>query len=682
MKLKLNGNSLMIIYLFGCILHNLTVEAKTAKTKPPVQTEEDPDSPSKKQYPPLPPLNEPYVAPKEPKYDYAEVLHKSYLFYHAQKSGKLPYQRMAWRGDSCLVCVGKYGEDLSKGWYEAANTMKWGLPFGWTATQLAFNIVVFGDAMKSVDELAEGLELLKWGADYLVNAQYNDTHVVGQLGTSALGPISKLIELDVDFNYWGPPEEYEQWVPTGLPHEASYITPDNPSSEIVGEYSAALAATSIAWKPYNETYANELLERAKKLFKLAEDYQGSYVTSKENAFQWATFWYPSTHYVDELAWSASWIYAATKEDAWLDKAKFWYSKASESFTEYSWDEKGGALHTLLYWFTKDEMYYKNAMDYFNQFLPNPKQIVKFTPRGLAYIEHWGSVGYSGNVAFLMLTMAKALNYQGAEAEKMVTFATQQINYALGDYGYSWVVGFGDNYPTKPYHKSSYNSYIDYPMRGEFQDKVENDFTASKTGQRFILYGAVEGGPNVDDSWFDDRSNYEYSEVTQDYNSAWSGAIAGLIDYYGTEKFEPYSDCGLDLGWNHPNASTPPMWPEDDCYHTCNKGCPRGEMSSSYSWKLLMNPEEQTKYLETLYPGQGMARAANLNGETLEELTASSNSASTSNDNKSDNAKNDGAKDNKANPSSSNVSAASPVLSLSPYIILSTICLITSGFMFI
>ena len=83
---------------------------------------------------------------------------------------------MAWRGDSCRVCVGDYGEDLSRGWYEAANTMKWGLPFGWTVTQLAFNVVMFEDAMNSVDELTEGLELLKWGAGK-PNQQYSDRKV-------------------------------------------------------------------------------------------------------------------------------------------------------------------------------------------------------------------------------------------------------------------------------------------------------------------------------------------------------------------------------------------------------------------------------------------------------------------------------------------------------------------------
>ncbi|KAI7892731.1 Six-hairpin glycosidase-like protein [Mucor mucedo] len=567
------------------------------------------------------PLKGPYVAPTTPKYDYAEVLHKSYLFYHSQKSGVLPYQRLAWRSDSCKVCVGDFGEDLSRGWYEAANTMKWGLPLGWTVTQLAFNIMMFEDSMNSVDELAEGLELLKWGADYIVNAHYNDTYIVGQLGTSAIGPISKQVELDVDFNYWGPPEEYEEWVPTGLPHKAYYLSPENPSSEIIGEYSAALAAISITWRKHNETYADTLIDHAKRLYTFATDNPGSYVTSRQNAFQWAAFWYPSTRYEDELAWSAAWIYAATKDPFYLEEAKRWYLLSSDSWTEYSWDEKGGGLHVLLYAITKDKMFYNNAMDYFNQFLPgSPKQIVKFTPRGLAYIEHWGSVGYSGNVAFLMMAFAKSIGYETDESKAMTTFAVQQINYALGDYGYSWVVGFGDNYPSKPYHKSSYNSYIDYPMRGQFQDKVEDDFSQSKTNQRFILYGAVEGGPNIDDTWYDDRSNYEYSEVTQDYNSAWSGAIAGLIDFYGAEKFEPFTDCDLDLGWSHPNASEPPAWPEDDCYHTCNKGCPRGEMKSSYAWKLLSDPQDKIhEHLEVLYPGRGLAKAAALDGKTVEDL---------------------------------------------------------------
>jgi endoglucanase len=61
-----------------------------------------------------------YRAPFPPAYNYAEVLHKSFLFYRAQQSGTIPVRRLAWRSHSCLSCKGAYGEDLSRGFYEAA----------------------------------------------------------------------------------------------------------------------------------------------------------------------------------------------------------------------------------------------------------------------------------------------------------------------------------------------------------------------------------------------------------------------------------------------------------------------------------------------------------------------------------------------------------------------------------
>lgn len=149
-----------------------------------------------------------YSLPQSPKYAYQEALHKSFLFYAAQRSGKISEHRLAWRTDSCLKCQGKFGEDLSGGWYEAANTMKWWVylriqnysicdsssitaevatypctsaclfvlflptvtkrtqPLAWTVTQLAYSIYQFGDAMDQVNEKAEALKVVKWGSDY------------------------------------------------------------------------------------------------------------------------------------------------------------------------------------------------------------------------------------------------------------------------------------------------------------------------------------------------------------------------------------------------------------------------------------------------------------------------------------------------------------------------------------
>lgn len=126
-----------------------------------------------------------------------------------------------------------------------------------------------------------------------------------------------------------------------------------------------------------------------------------------------------------------------------------------------------------------------------------------------------------------MAYSKTIGYDNANATRPITYAAQQINYMLGDCGRSWVVGFGENSPVRPYHKSSYNSFIDYPMRGSDNGAQGQDFLNSLTVNRFILYGmyiktdqgkawltvagALEGGPAWDDTFKDDRSSYEFTD---------------------------------------------------------------------------------------------------------------------------------------------------------------------------
>ena len=52
-------------------------------------------------------------------YNYKDALHKSILFYEAQRSGKLPAgNRVPWRGDSALLDGSSVGHDLTGGWYD------------------------------------------------------------------------------------------------------------------------------------------------------------------------------------------------------------------------------------------------------------------------------------------------------------------------------------------------------------------------------------------------------------------------------------------------------------------------------------------------------------------------------------------------------------------------------------
>ncbi len=42
------------------------------------------------------------------------------------------------------------------------------------------------------------------------------------------------------------------------------------------------------------------------------------------------------------------------------------------------------------------------------------------------------------------------------------------------------------------------------------------------------------------------------QVAIDYNAGFTAAIARLTEYYQDQKM--FSDCALDLGWDHPNAT--------------------------------------------------------------------------------------------------------------------------------
>ena len=61
-------------------------------------------------------------------FNYGEALQKSIMFYDLQRSGKLPDNfRCNWRGDSCLSDGSDNGLDLSGGFLDAGDNVKFNL---------------------------------------------------------------------------------------------------------------------------------------------------------------------------------------------------------------------------------------------------------------------------------------------------------------------------------------------------------------------------------------------------------------------------------------------------------------------------------------------------------------------------------------------------------------------------
>jgi hypothetical protein len=81
----------------------------------------------------------------------------SLMFYEAQRSGKLPgNNRIAWRGDANLNDRAPDGRDVTGGWYDAGDNVKFNLPMAWSAGVLAWSAVEFAEASFATWHLAPG----------------------------------------------------------------------------------------------------------------------------------------------------------------------------------------------------------------------------------------------------------------------------------------------------------------------------------------------------------------------------------------------------------------------------------------------------------------------------------------------------------------------------------------------
>ena len=129
-------------------------------------------------------------------FNYGEALQKSLFFYEAQRSGDLPTtNRVNWRGDSGMQDGSDVGRDLTGGWYDAGDHVKFGLPMASTATMLAWSIVDIAMPTFRPGSSNNALDQLKWATDYFIKAHPAANELYGQVGNGG-----------TDHAWWGPAE--------------------------------------------------------------------------------------------------------------------------------------------------------------------------------------------------------------------------------------------------------------------------------------------------------------------------------------------------------------------------------------------------------------------------------------------------------------------------------------------
>ena len=466
--------------------------------------------------------------------NYAEALQKSMFFYEVQQAGELPdWNMVSWRADSMLTDV------VPGGWFDAGDHFKFALTNAYTANMLAWGIIEYKDAVKKAGLYDLYLKNLKWGLDYVMGCDKGDK-VIGTIGHPTM-----------DHVWWGSAELYERKM------KLQYSTDERPYDEItctttVADMAAALASGYIVFKDEDPATAAEYLKHAKSLFEFADKTRSNDDQGVQKGYYNTQQSGSDADFMDELFLAANWLYKATGDQSYLDKAEKEYlpnlGRENQS-TDYKftwghcWDDTmQGAI--LLYaqntgkqeWIDHVKKHLQYWTDGVAQEWGGEKK-VQYTPDGLAWLFNWGSLRHAENTAFLAMVASDTIFKDDAALSKKYTeWAKSQMDYAFGnnDLGLSYVVGMGEKNPVNIHHRTASGAHDDHWNE---LGKLNDDGTPYQdpkwqTEYAHVLYGALEGGPSQDGSFKDNNASYEHTEVAIDYNAGFTACLCAMIDEYG------------------------------------------------------------------------------------------------------------------------------------------------------
>ncbi|HYH04002.1 MAG TPA: glycoside hydrolase family 9 protein [Bacillota bacterium] len=443
-------------------------------------------------------------------YNYTDAFAKSILFYEASWCGPdAGNNRIKWRGP-CHVDDGKdVGLDLTGGFHDCGDHVKFGLPQTYAASTLAWAYYEFKDVFVAKGQDGYMLNILKHFTDYFMRCFPDDHTFYYQIGDG-----------DTDHSYWGPPELQK------ITRPAFYVAnAATPGSDVAGNAAATLALMSIIYQEKDADYAAKCLDTAKRLYTFGQTYRGN--SSGQNYYR------PNSYY-DELMWGAIWLHIATQEQSYLDDVEKLMTErgiGGDQVQYYNhwthcWDDVFGGVFLKMAQLNVKPKYQtvvEENLDYWmNQ--------LKTTPGGMKYLHQWAPLKYTAAESFIALVWNKTNPNQ-----KYVDFAKSQIDYILGSNpnNMSYVVGFGANYPKFPHHRAA---------SGRLEGEPANE--SKKDPERHILYGALVGGPKDDDSYSDVVDDYVYTEVGLDYNAGLVGALAGMTRLFGANQ-KPEDTPGIE-----------------------------------------------------------------------------------------------------------------------------------------
>lgn len=497
--------------------------------------------------------------------------------------------------------------DLTGGWHDAGDHVKFGLPGSYSASTVGWGYYEFRDAYIETGLQEHVEDELRWINDYFLKATFLDEN------DDVVAYCYQVGEGNNDHNYWCAPElqvddTYVASSSCAVKRPAYFATRETPASDQCAGASASLAINYLNFKDTDPVYANKCLKYAVALYDFAvethSDLGDDSLTVTSLGYDGG--FYTSSYDYDELAWAAVWLYYCTENYDYIDDIisvdeTVTGEMGAHPYTGYMrriisdtgncwqniwvhcWDTTWGGVFAKLAPVTnisRDWYIFRWNLEFWSG-LPEgeaaeadfevpvtahkdfgPDDIVwntKITADEIADLpEKDGAFLKKTPAGFGMLNDYGSARYNTAAQMCAMVYAKEtgdmtfadwakgQMEYILGDnpMGYAYEVGYENNYATFPHHRAAHCS----PTQS-----MENP----ETYQVHTLYGALVGGPDADDYHHDETKDYIYNEVTDDYNAGFTGALAGLYSFYGAKGKEladkNYIIKNFNMSENKPGA---------------------------------------------------------------------------------------------------------------------------------
>ena len=473
--------------------------------------------------------------------------------------------------------------DLSGGYYDAGDFIKYGITNGYMASTIAWAMYEFPESFEETGLDIEALKQIRWVADYFMKNMFVLDKSVPPEDWEVVGYAHQVGAAPDEMCGWMPPELR---LASACSRPGYFATLEQPATDVTATSAAALALVSLV-TARDETYSARVLKHAIALYRFAAR-EPLGIQHTTNGL------YASDYAYDDLAWAAVWLYEATDDTAYLDDAVEWlmripgFSDAcraaigeiriggeddacwQEPWT-HSWDSLRSGVFVRLAISMRNaaqkgsieqsEREKLATMSVMFQNIARADSIAWMSPanqspQGFSRKVNvtWGSGRYNSAGQLVALTYARNFPLDEDVSRELVDWAQNQSLYLLGDNqvngdpaGKSFMMGFTeitDNYASQPHHAAGHASIFGVP-----DNPVEN---------RHILWGALVNGPVGDDTHEDRRGDFGSNQVSIDYNAAFVGALAGNYFYRGREEHQ----C--------PDPDFPPMEPAIDEFYTMAK----------------------------------------------------------------------------------------------------------------